>query len=153
MQSTGNDVLAQLTREPVIRLAARMKWLHAAAIALPGLFATACATSGGAFLGPVEDIHVEQRGSSGPEASQCDTFDLSPRQVESALDRMVVITARQLHDNFDIGSCFVRGRATMGHQQVAWELVTGGTGRITFVDAGDVFLIADPRQRSSLDEQ
>jgi hypothetical protein len=40
----------------------------------------------------------------------------------------------------------------MGHQEVTWELVIGGTGRITFVDAGDVFLIADPRQRSSLED-
>jgi hypothetical protein len=122
------------------------------AVALAGLAASACSTPG-PFLGPVEDIKVEQRGTTAPDASHCDTFDLSPKQVGSALKRMVVVTARQLHDNFDIGACFVKGTATMGHAAVNWELTIGGTGRVTFVDAGDVYLIADPAQRSSQEEQ
>jgi hypothetical protein len=59
---------------------------------------------------------------------------------------------RQMHDNFDVGPCFVNGKATFGHAQVTWEWFIGGTGRVSFVDAGDVHLIADPIERSQIGE-
>jgi len=115
------------------------------------LAAAAC-TPQGAFLSPIEDVRIEQQGSSGPEPESCNSFRLSAAQAAALLKRVVVVTARQIHDNFEVGSCWVRGQATIGHAAVTWELRAGGTGEVRFVDAGDVLLVADSRQRRRLDE-
>jgi hypothetical protein len=129
-------------------VARRIRRSLAALCLLP---AAACAPQG-AFLSPIEDVRVEQRGSSGPESESCGSFRLSDAQAAALLKRVVVVTARQIHDNFEVGSCYVRGRASIGHAAVTWELRAGGTGEVRFADAGDVLLVADPRRRRRLDE-
>jgi hypothetical protein len=87
-------------------------------VVLLGIAVLASCTRQGAFLEPIENIEVKVYGSNDPGASYCDAFRPSPRDMEKIFRRVIVVTMRQIHDNFDVGPCFANGKASFGHSEV-----------------------------------
>ena len=111
--------------------------------------ATQAWASDGPSLGVVRDVVVTETGSySYPDRSpeDCSYFSLSAKKVRALLQRAVIITPLEEHDEYYIGNCFVRGTATFGGRTATWEFSDGGTGTIVLYE--DVkLLFGDPKQR------
>lgn len=99
-------------------------------------------------VGPVTSIRVAQTGI-GPGAEACAEFVVTPAKVRAFLDRAVIITAGQRHDFFLYGPCSAHGTMKTRYGTWHWELRNMGTGSIT-ATSGEVFLLGDPSQESSL---
>jgi hypothetical protein len=99
-------------------------------------------------IGPITKIVVTESGR-GPENESCSAFSLTTRQVQEFLDKAVLISGRQQHDYFLYGPCFIRGTVETRYDTWQFEIRNLGTGSITATN-GDVFLLADPEQESSL---
>jgi hypothetical protein len=115
-------------------------WLFAALL-LP-------AASSAGPIGPVTKIVVTQRGFD-PTGEMCASFSLTDRQIRAFFARAVVISAAQEHDNFNHGPCWVRGTLETRYDTWQWEIRNMGTGSVT-ATSGDIFLLGDPKQESSL---
>lgn len=124
------------------------RWLGAAAVA--ALATTSFATSAGP-LGPVRDIRITGQGVETPsDALLCASFKPTPRQIAAFFQRAVVITPRQEHDYFLHGPCYVDGTLRTRYGQWQWRLRNFGTAYVSVDGGEDAFLLADPRQESSL---
>lgn len=113
----------------------------------------ACATHPGP-LGAVSDIVVTGSGvDNAHDAPLCQEFKPGPLQLRAFLRNAVLITPRQEHDFFLHGPCYARGTLSTRYDTWQWELRNGGTARLTSAAGDDSFLLADPREESSLGEE
>ncbi|MDR0781193.1 MAG: hypothetical protein LBF16_10940 [Pseudomonadales bacterium] len=101
-------------------------------------------------LGEPQDIVVTATGSEPNNPLSC-KFSLTPRQVQAFLQKAIIITPRENHDNFYYGPCYVSGTATIRGNPVTWEIRSLGTGHITFYEEY-TFMIADPKMRYEMSE-
>lgn len=110
----------------------------------------ACATLPGP-LGTPSSITITDSGVDDPrDAVLCQSFKVDAQAMRSFLRHAVVITPRQEHDFFLHAPCYVRGTLTTRYETWHWELRNGGTARFTSAAGDDSFLLADPREESSL---
>ncbi|WP_282273175.1 hypothetical protein [Stenotrophomonas sp. PS02298] len=113
----------------------------------------ACATQPGP-LGTLSNITVTESGVDNErDALLCHGFKPDPRQVRAFFRQAVLITPRQQHDFFLHGPCYVRGTLTTAYETWHWELRNGGTARVTSAAGDDAFLLADPREETSLGDE
>jgi len=111
-----------------------------------GLLSPANSTAGP--IGPITSVAVLETGL-GPKSDGCAAFTLTEQQVRSFFDKAVLISEPQEHDFFLYGPCFARGTVETRYDSWHWEIRNMGTGRVTATN-GDIFLLADPGQESSL---
>lgn len=104
-------------------------------------------------IGPVERIEVLEVGQ-GPNAAgdNCKDYSVSAEEVADFLRHAIVITNRQEHDWYLYGPCYATGTLTSRYGEWQWLLRNMGTGWLTAV-TGETFVLADPRQESSLDAE
>ena len=113
----------------------------------------ACATRPGP-LGALSDIVVTSSGVDNErDAILCGEFKPDAAQVRAFFRNAVLITPRQEHDFFLHGPCYVRGTLTTRYDSWHWELRNGGTAQVTSAAGDDSFLLADPREESSLGDE
>lgn len=101
-------------------------------------------------VGPITQIVVEEN-RIGPKDEGCETFVMTPARVRAFFNKAVLISGRQLHDNFLYGPCSARGTFKTRYDTWQWEIRSLGTGSIAATN-GDVFLLGDPSQESLLSE-
>ncbi|QNH03871.1 hypothetical protein HNQ27_14175 [Pseudomonas sp. B11D7D] len=101
-------------------------------------------------IGPVEQIEVLEIGL-GPNTAvdSCKDHSVSAEEVADFLRHAIVITNRQEHDWYLYGPCYATGTLTSRYGQWRWLLRNMGTGWLTAV-TGETFVLADPREESSL---
>lgn len=99
-------------------------------------------------IGHVTDITVTKNGI-GPAHEKCAAFALTPAQVRSFLERAVLLSGRQQHDWFLHGPCSATGTLVTRYDTWRWEIRNLGTATLTATN-GDVFVLGDPEQESSL---
>ena len=113
----------------------------------------ACATRPGP-LGSLSNIVVTGNGVDNErDAPLCQEFKPEAPQVRAFFRSAVLITPRQKHDFFLHEPCYVRGTLTTRYETWHWELRNGGTARVTSAAGDDSFLLADPREESSLGDE
>ncbi len=123
------------------------------ALLLAALLPAGAGAAGPGVLGPLSNIVVTASGVDTPQdAPLCQGFQAGPREVRAFFRRAVLITPRQQHDFFLHGPCYVRGTLTSRYETWHWELRNFGTARITSASGDDAFLLADPREESTLGE-
>lgn len=103
------------------------------------------------LIGPVSDIAVIEDGL-GPRHEHCANFRVSPEAVADFLRHAILITSRQEHDWYLHGPCQAHGTLNTRYGQWQWQMLNLGTARITAV-TGEHFILADPREESSLGDQ
>jgi hypothetical protein len=103
------------------------------------------------LIGPVSDIAVIEDGL-GPRHEHCASFKVSPETVADFLRHAILITSRQEHDWYLHGPCQAHGTLSTRYGQWQWQMLNLGTARITAV-TGEHFILADPREESSLGDQ
>ncbi|MGG2396189.1 hypothetical protein ACJRW5_04470 [Pseudomonas sp. SH1-B] len=103
------------------------------------------------LLGPVSDIQVTE-DALGPEQDNCREYKVSEETVADFLRHAILITHRQEHDWYLYGPCQARGTFRTRYGEWQWQLLNMGTARITAV-TGEQFILADPREESSLEDQ
>jgi len=126
--------------------AARCRALVAGALGLAGVVPAATAGA----IGPVTAITITAN-AVGPDTENCADFVLTPVQVRAFFDRAVLITAGQQHDFFLYGACLAQGSLKTRYDSWTWEIRSLGTATLR-ASSGDVFLLGDPAQTSSLDD-
>ena len=87
--------------------------------------------------------------SIGPESDGCATYALTDAQVRAFFDKAILISGSQQHDFFLHGPCSAQGTAETRYDTWKWEIRSLGTATITATN-GDMFLLGDPEQESSL---
>ncbi len=102
-------------------------------------------------IGPITKIVITENGI-GPETEDCLSFVVTPKQVLAFFDKAILISGRQQHDFFLYGSCVARGTLENRYDTWQWEIRNLGTGSITATN-GEVFLLGDPSQESSLADE
>ena len=102
-------------------------------------------------VGPITKVVVEETGI-GPKADGCHSFVLTPNKVRDFFAKAVLISGRQEHDFFLHGPCSARGTLQSRYDTWHWEIRNLGTATITATN-GDVFVLGDPSQESSLADQ
>ena len=102
-------------------------------------------------VGPIIKVVVEETGI-GPKADGCDSFVLTPNKVRAFFAKAVLISGRQEHDFFLHGPCSARGTLQSRYDTWHWEIRNLGTATITATN-GDVFVLGDPSQESSLADE
>lgn len=104
-------------------------------------------------IGPVERIEVIEIGQ-GPNTAldNCKDYSVSAEEVAEFLHHAIVITHRQEHDWYLYGPCYATGTLTSRYGQWHWLLRNMGTGWLTAV-TGETFVLGDPRQESSLEDE
>ncbi|MBG0842019.1 hypothetical protein [Ectopseudomonas toyotomiensis] len=103
------------------------------------------------LIGPVSDIEVIEDGL-GPRQENCADFKVSPQAVAEFLRHAILVTARQEHDWYLHGPCRAHGTFSTRYGQWQWQMLNMGTARIMAV-TGEQFLLADPREESSPEDQ
>ncbi|PKM33572.1 MAG: hypothetical protein CVV08_06170 [Gammaproteobacteria bacterium HGW-Gammaproteobacteria-12] len=103
------------------------------------------------LIGPVSDIKVIEDGL-GPLQENCADFRVSPEAVADFLHHAILITPRQEHDWYLYGPCQAHGTFNTRYGQWQWQMLNMGTARITAV-TGEHFMLADPREESSPEDQ
>ncbi|KRD73545.1 hypothetical protein [Lysobacter sp. Root983] len=101
-------------------------------------------------VGPITEIVVEEN-RIGPKGEGCETFVMTRARARAFFNKAVVISGRQQHDFFLYGPCSARGTFKTRYDTWQWEIRSLGTGSIAATN-GDVFLLGDPRQESSVAE-
>jgi hypothetical protein len=102
-------------------------------------------------IGPITNVVVEENGI-GPKADSCHTFVITPKKVRAFFAKAVLISGRQEHDFFLHGPCSARGTLQSRYDTWHWEIRNLGTATITATN-GDVFVLGDPSQESSLADE
>lgn len=104
-------------------------------------------------IGPVQRIEVLEIGQ-GPNTAvdSCKDYSMSAEEVADFLRHAIVITNRQEHDWYLYGPCHASGTLTTRYGEWQWLLRNMGTGWLTAV-TGETFVLADPRQESSLEAE
>lgn len=102
-------------------------------------------------IGSITGIVVTENGI-GPATEGCQAFAVTPRQVRAFFDKAILISGRQQHDSFLYGPCAARGTLKNRYDTWQWEIRNLGTGSITATN-GEVFLLGDPSQESSLADE
>jgi hypothetical protein len=113
----------------------------------PSLFVlclSSCATGYGA-IGALSSVSIANDGA-------CAASSVTLVQVKDFFRHAVLVNAQQIHDHFDVGPCSARGTAETRYGSWRWELRAGGSATVTDSN-GDAFLLADPRQESSLADE
>lgn len=64
----------------------------------------------------------------------------------------MLVSGRQQHDSFLHGPCAARGTLKNRYDTWHWEIRNLGTGSITAMN-GEVFLLGDPSQESTLADE
>ncbi|CAM3984077.1 hypothetical protein [Ectopseudomonas alcaliphila] len=113
--------------------------------------ATASAETIPSLIGPVSHIVVIEDGL-GPEQENCQNFKVSEAMVADFLRHAILITHRQEHDWYLYGPCQAHGTLSTRYGEWQWQLLNLGTARITAV-TGESFMLADPREESSLEDE
>ena len=102
-------------------------------------------------VGPITNVVVDESGI-GPKADSCHTFIVTPKKVRAFLAKAVLLSGRQEHDFFLHGPCSARGTLQTRYDTWRWEIRNLGTATITATN-GDVFVLGDPGQESSLADE
>jgi hypothetical protein len=104
-------------------------------------------------IGPVEQIEVLEIGQ-GPNTAvdSCQEYSVTAEEVADFLRHAIVITQRQEHDWYLYGPCYATGTLSSRYGQWHWLLRNMGTDWLTAV-TGETFVLADPRQESSLGDE
>jgi len=102
-------------------------------------------------VGPITKVLVEESGI-GPKSDSCHTFVITPNKVRAFFSKAVLISRRQEHDFFLYGPCTARGTLQSRYDTWHWEIRSLGTATITATN-GDVFVLGDPSQESSLADE
>lgn len=102
-------------------------------------------------VGPITKVVVEENGI-GPKADSCHTFLITPNKVRAFFAKAVLISGRQEHDFFLYGPCSARGTLRSRYDTWHWEIRNLGTATITATN-GEVFVLGDPSQESSLADE
>lgn len=113
--------------------------------------ATTYAESTPSLIGPVSDIVVIEDGL-GPEQENCQSFKVSEAMVTDFLRYAILITHRQEHDWYLYGPCQAHGTLSTRYGEWQWQLLNLGTARITAA-TGETFVLGDPREESSLEDE
>lgn len=100
------------------------------------------------LIGPVSEITVAKNGL-GPRKDRCEEYRVTPDEVADFLRHALLITSRQEHDWFLHGPCHANGTLSTRYGTWQWQLLNLGTARLT-APTGETFVLADPRQESSL---
>ena len=100
-------------------------------------------------IGPVTEIVVSE-SRLGPSEASCGAFSLTDIEIRRFFEKAVLVSARQLHDYFLFGPCFIRGTVKTRYDTWQFEIRSMGTGSVTATN-GDSFLLANPELESSLE--
>ncbi|MGY3265529.1 hypothetical protein [Lysobacter sp. HA35] len=95
-------------------------------------------------FGPLRGVRVVGTGNDALGMS-CPDLPITNAAASKLLARVVVVSARQIHDRYETGPCWVRGVAEVPGETWSWEYRAGGTVRARS-SGGEVILLADPRQ-------
>ena len=117
-------------------------------LAVTALLLLAATVACASPIGSISSIVVTEKGI-GPENDGCKKYSLTTAQVRAFMSRAVVISARQEHDFFLYGPCAVRGTLKTRYGIWQWEIRNAGTGSLVAA-SGEVFLLGDPKQESSI---
>ena len=80
--------------------------------------------------GDIIVLSVDIAGSDGNRKEFCSSFNLDKNEAQSFFERALIISVKQLHDNYSFLPCFVRGKAQVRKINCDWEIRAGGTGEI-----------------------
>ncbi len=90
-------------------------------------------------LDPNSQIVIRGFGSDGRD-DFCSGFQLTETQVRAFFGGAQIITPRELHDEYDWLSCYVKGIVRDAHGGFEWEIRAGGTARLNWCDGRTVLL-------------
>lgn len=107
---------------------------------------TQAAPSCGPALVRLTEVKVTNFGTPG-ESVENPVFKLTDAEAEKFLNGAEIVTARDIHDHYDVGQHAVSGMAKQRDRTMFWTIRVGGTGEIANQDRTEVYLIADPAQR------
>ena len=119
-------------------------------LALPLILFSATGSST-PVVGAISELVVEE-SALGPASEGCASFVVTEDQARGFFERAVLISGRQEHDFFLHGPCSARGTFKSRFDTWRWEMRSLGTATITATN-GDIFVLGDPEQASSPDEE
>ncbi len=99
----------------------------------------------GPALALVENVVIVDSQTRDPAAK--DAFNLTDQQAVNFLNSAQIVSGREIHDYFSVGSNSYSGTATIGGMDFEWTITNGGTGSLTRVLDGEMYQLADPEQR------
>ena len=102
-------------------------------------------------VGAITGLVVEE-SALGPASEGCASFVVTEGRARAFFERAILISGRQEHDHFLHGPCSARGTFKSRFDTWQWEMRSLGTATITATN-GDTFVLGDPGQTSSLDEE
>jgi hypothetical protein len=121
----------------------------ACCLLMPGLLPFVASAAGP--IGPITRITITAN-SMGPESEGCASYVLTAAQVRAFFDKAILISGSQQHDFFLHGPCSAQGTAETRYDTWKWEIRSLGTATSAATN-GDVFLLGDPDQESSLGDE
>ncbi len=100
-------------------------------------------------IGTISDVKI--KAPSAKVEAQCRDYKPNKAQVLAFFKRAILITPRQEHDYFLYGPCTAEGSFKTRYGHWEWKMRNGGTAYVEDV-MGNVYIFADPKQESGLDE-
>lgn len=99
----------------------------------------------GPALALVENIVIVDSVTRDPAAK--DAFSLTTEQAANFLNSAQIVSGREIHDYYSVGSDSFSGTATIGGMNFRWIITNGGTGSLTRELDGETYRMVDPAKR------